>query len=145
MLDPVAYPNLAAEGYVERSRKSPKYNCIAWAAGENHRWWSPSLGYYWPPRIPRANTIDAYIQAFARLGYVECAAGECSKPLFEGGYDRVALYALLGTPKHAARQVDAQKWTSKIGQNIDIEHTLNGLVGPYYGRVVKVLRRKKQT
>jgi hypothetical protein len=143
MLDPVAYPNLVAEGYVERSSKTPRYNCIAWAAGEHHRWWWPSLGYYWPPGVPRANTIEAYVQAFATLGYAECAVSECSRPLFESGYDRVALYALSGTPKHAARQLNTHTWTSKLGQNIDIEHTLKGLVGPFYGQVVKILRRQK--
>ena len=49
---------------------------------------------------------------------------------------RVALYALNGSPKHAARQVAANVWTSKIGQNIDIEHNLRGLEGPTYGQVV---------
>ncbi len=99
------------------------------------------MGYYWPPGVPRANTLDACVQAFGTLGYVECDTSECVMPAFEVGVERIALYALLGQPKHAAKQIDLRTWSSKIGNNIDIEHTLRGLEGPFYGSVVKILRR----
>ena len=44
--------------------------------------------------------------------------------------------------KHAARQLTSGRWTSKVGQNIDIEHTLAGLEGPFYGEVVRILKRE---
>jgi hypothetical protein len=83
------------------------------------------------------------MQAFATLGYSACDDRERINPPFEDGFDRIALYALLGTAKHAAKQIDARTWTSKIGNNVDIEHTLKGLEGPLYGNVVKILKRQK--
>jgi hypothetical protein len=143
MVNPAEFPNLAAEGFVPRSPKTPRYNCLAWAAGETHRWWWYAYGYYWPPGAPRANTVEAFVQAFGTLGFAECEDRERLNPPFEGDVERVALYALVGAPKHAAKQIDARTWSSKLGNNIDIEHTLRGLEGPTYGNVVKILRRPK--
>ena len=103
-----------------------------------------SIGYYWPLGALRANTLEAFVQAFATLGFAECPDRERANPPFEADFDRVALYALVGAPKHAAKQVNAQIWSSKIGTNIDIEHTLRGLEGPAYGNVVKILKRRKE-
>lgn len=141
MFDPAAYPNLRSEGYTPRSPKSVKYNCIAWAVGDNRRWWSPQIGYFWPPGAARINSIDAYIQALGTAGYVECVASECTNPPYESGVSRIALYILNGTPKHAARQITDNLWASKMGSGIDIEHTLRALEGPYYGWVQKILKR----
>jgi len=37
------------------------YNCIAFAAGETHRWWWP-MGAYWPEPAPRDETVDSFIR-----------------------------------------------------------------------------------
>jgi hypothetical protein len=141
MISPLHFPNLQIEGFTPRSPLTPRYNCIAWAAGESHRWWDPMIGYYWPVGAPRAPTLEAYIQAFGVHGFEECEGTECRKPLFEPKFQRVALYAASGLAKHAARQIDEQRWTSKLGKSIDLEHTLRGLEGPFYGRVSKILKR----
>lgn len=99
------------------------------------------MGYYWPTDASRAPTIEAYIEAFAAVGYVECDLSEIAGPPFEQGISRIALYALNGIPKHAARQIDAKTWTSKMGRNIDLEHTLNAVEGPAYGTVVRILKK----
>src|SRR4051794_11368921 len=133
MFDSAAFPNLRTEGHTPRSPKSKKYNCIAWAAGENNRvWWPTPLQFYWPIGVPRSDSVDAFVAAFASLGYTQCDDAECSAPLHEPDTDRVALYAVMGATKHAARQIDAKTWTSKMGQNIDLEHTLRALEGPFY-------------
>lgn len=141
MFDPIAYPNLKPNNFVVRSPKSPKYNCIAWAAGDSRRWWWPSFGYYWPDGVQHANTMDAFIQAFGTLGYVACDDKECVGPPHEAGVERIAIYAIYGVPKHAARQMNERWWTSKMGANIDLEHTLSALEGPFYGSVRKILKR----
>jgi hypothetical protein len=46
-----------------------------------------------------------------------------------------------GKPKHAARQLANGRWTSKLGELEDIEHTLNGLDGIWYGSVMLILKR----
>ena len=116
MFNPFEYPNLAREGHTPRSPKSIKYNCVAWAAGDHRRWWCPTLGYYWPEGVPRGNTVEAFVQAFESIGYVACPNAECAAPPYEQGLERVAIYVLSGIPKHMARQIDATKWTSKMGK-----------------------------
>jgi len=32
-------------------------------------------------------------------------------------------------------------WSSKIGKSVDIEHTLEGLEGSFYGQVAIIMRR----
>jgi hypothetical protein len=145
MFDPNQFPNLAAEGFTPRSPKSLRYNCVAWAAGDQRRFWSPAIGYYWPPGVLRSTSLDAYVQAFVAMGFTVCDDAECAQPPHEAGVTRVALYVVNGLAKHAARQIDARTWTSKMGQNIDLEHTLRALEGPCYGWVTKILKRPART
>lgn len=90
---------------------------------------------YWPPGVPREETVEAFSAAFATLGYSPTA-----DPSHESGVEKVALFANTA-PTHAARQLPSGKWTSKLGQAEDIEHLLTGLTGVVYGRVVIVLGR----
>src|SRR5438477_623202 len=83
------------------------------AAGDAARWWWPDEpesppGAHWPPGVPRAESLDAFREAFATLGYTVCGD---DRP--EDGYEKVALFTLAGTPKHAARQRPNGRWTSK--------------------------------
>ena len=55
--------------------------------------------------------------------------------------EKVALYARAGEPTHAARQLSSGRWTSKLGPEEDLEHSLEGLAGPAYGVVVQILKR----
>ena len=43
------YPNLAITDYNVTSPKSQEYNCFAWAAGDQERWWQPTPEdeFYW--------------------------------------------------------------------------------------------------
>lgn len=133
------FPNLKDSGYQITSPKSRRYNCIAWAAGDQNRWWQPApqaSGLYWPSGVAREVSISAYVAAFAALGFVECDNHQ-----LETGFEKIALYALNGNPTHAARQLDNGRWTSKLGQMEDIEHTLEALTGEIYGEVAQILKR----
>src|ERR1043166_1300588 len=124
-----AFPLLETEGYTETSPASSEYNCIAWAAGKTDvaRWPDPQRIGYWPDDAPRTETLDAFYAAFEAIGYFRCDDGA-----LEERFEKVALYALGGRPKHAARQLPDGRWTSKLGKHIDITHTLRGLEGPMY-------------
>ena len=63
-------------------------------------------------------------------------------PFSSRGFCEVALYSLQGLPTHAARQIDVRTWSSKLGKNVDLHHTLRGLEGPLYGQVTKILKKK---
>jgi hypothetical protein len=123
------------------SPKDDDYNCISWTVGDTTQWWWPNeadapRSAYWPPGVPREQTLEAFCDAFATLGYAVC-----NDDRLEAGYEKIALFAVMGTPKHAARQLPSGRWTSKLGEREDIEHALHDLTGMVYGSVVLVLKR----
>jgi hypothetical protein len=132
------FPGLRGSAYVVTSPPSEEYNCIAWASGDSARWWWPDLlkQRYWPEGVKREETLDAFREAFATLGFVSCQdAG------VEPGVEKVAIYASADGPQHAARQLVNGNWTSKLGELQDIQHALHDLEGDEYGKVAFVIRR----
>jgi hypothetical protein len=129
------------------SPATSEYNCIAFAANEDFRWWWPIPEdlYYWPANTPRDETLEAFVKAFETLGYVAC-----DNDNVEHGFEKVAVYAdKSGKPTHAAKQSRNGKWTSKLGSSVDVEHELNCLREYVldidrtdYGTVAVVLKRK---
>jgi hypothetical protein len=138
----VDFPKLTTDSFDLTSPKDGDYNCIAWAAGENDRKWWPDKGGdgYWPPGIPRAETMDAFIAAYATLGY-EC----CESDELEAEFEKIAIFAKpSGKPAHAARQLPDGGWTSKLGDEQDIRHAeLRGVENHIYGVSVQCMRRKR--
>jgi hypothetical protein len=139
----VLFPNLAVTPYRSTSKKDVAYNCIAHAAGDKSRFWWPvsapgGAKAYWPDGAPKQATVEAFVKAFETLGYTKCADGG-----LEPDVEKVAIYALNGQPKHAARQLPSGSWSSKLGKNIDIEHSLAGLNGTRYGLVVAFVSRPR--
>lgn len=135
-----SFPSLRSHGYSITSQATIEYNCIAWAAGDMGAWWWPdpmNLGY-WPPSIPRKETLEAFVKAYELLGY-----DICKDASHEEGFEKIAIYVdSNGKPTHAARQLSSGRWTSKLGELEDIEHTtLDGLYGPTYGSVAVFMRR----
>ena len=94
--------------------------------------------YYWPPTAPREETLDAFIGAFAVVGFEQCLRGD-----HELGQEKVALFAdASGRPTHVAKQLADGRWTSKMGKLEDITHDrLTGVQGSTYGWPVVFLRR----
>jgi hypothetical protein len=138
-------PNLNAQNHSITSPVARRYNCIAWAAGNDSLWWWPVGPYYWPPGVPKQETIAAFILAYGTMGYTPCRDGT-----LEVGIEKVAIYAVIGptgqpTPTHAARQLPNGKWTSKLGTLEDIEHATSNCVDcPRYGTVVQFMGRPRQ-
>lgn len=134
----VLFPGLRGSLYQVTSPRSNSYNCIAWAAGEDSRWWDPSrLTSYWPPSVPREASEATIVEAFSQLGYHRCEGSD-----LEPGFEKVAIYGDDNGVTHLARQLADGRWTSKLGKLEDIEHaSLQALEGPRYGRVFSVLRR----
>jgi hypothetical protein len=142
--DPAVFPALSASGFSQTSPRDRRYNCIAWAVGQKESrsfWWpGPPLDGKWPAGVPRNDSIAAFQMAFTPEGYHPCSDGS-----LETGYDKIALYALDGHVKHAARQLSTGEWTSKLGRDADITHSLDALnsFGTYgYGTVVAFMKRQ---
>ena len=136
------FPRLRNSSFEKTSIRSALYNCIAWSVGEDDRKWWPDAQsqYYWPPGAPREVSIDAFVLAFQTLGYQVC---DDRREELEAGFEKVALYALGVTPKHAAIQLASGAWSSKLGPDEDIQHSLDALTGARYGIVVRILRRPR--
>lgn len=130
------FPGLTHDSFEITSPMDNRYNCIAWAAGDDSNWWWPSRGHHWPSENVSL-TLTAFTNAFEELGYTECESTD-----FEPDFAKVAIFANAeGIPKHAARMLPNGRWTSKLGKYVDIEHDLSGIEGTAYGRVACVLRR----
>ncbi|HEY1379697.1 MAG TPA: hypothetical protein VGF55_23035 [Gemmataceae bacterium] len=143
MVEPIEarFPGLQTSPYRVTSPATRDYNCVAWAAGDTANWWWPDPDLendaaFWPPGVPREETVAAFAAAFAILGYSP-AQGEELEP----GFEKVALLASGDVPTHAARQLPNGRWTSKLGRREDIEHDLHAVSGEAYGAVVLVLKR----
>lgn len=139
------FPALKATGYTITSPVTKEYNCIAWAAGDDTRWWQPFSalgaaqlgGYYWPDGLDLSRSLENYERAFKRQGYRGCADAE-----LEEGFEKVAIFVKDSIPTHAARQLPDGAWTSKCGPLEDIRHeALEGVAGDEYGQVAMILRR----
>jgi hypothetical protein len=139
------FPKLSTGNYEVRSKYTPKYNCIAFAADVYTIPWWPSKPivagneYYWPEGVPREETIESFILAFATKRYEPCDNGD-----YEEGFDKTALYVNdKAKPTHMAKQIGPNVWGSKLGDAWDIHHTLESLESDVYGHVAQFLRRPK--
>lgn len=133
------FPKIGGTKYAVTSPLTTVYNCIAWAASDDARWWWPTADYYWPDGATREESLAAFAAAFGTLGFQVCSDG-----LYVEGVEKVAVYAVSGKPTHAARQVGPDRWTSKLGQAWDIEHELHAVENPVYGNVAMFLARSIQ-
>jgi hypothetical protein len=135
------FPGLVGKTYQFTSPADEVYNCIAWAAGRKSEWWWPfdAPGHYWPEGVAKAETLHAFQDVFATIGYTVCNDAE-----FDAGFEKVAIFAdANGIPTHASRQLPNGRWTSKLGKLEDIEHDLLDLTGVEYGSVVVIMQRPK--
>ncbi len=141
-----ALPALRASPYAITSPPDKWYNCIAWVLGIAHvrvdpldRWGS------WPPDVPRENSVEIISAVLAHAGYEPCEDGT-----LVGDIEKIALYAHADQVQHAARQTESGRWTSKLGDDCDIEHELEALASSanaggevQYGEVVAFMSRPR--
>lgn len=146
------FKNLAGSGYDQypispKTLKRVGYNCIAWAAGENHRRWWPhpnKFAFYWPPCCPREplnqETLQNFVRAFESIGYKKCENGK-----FIEGIEKVVIFVnSRGVPTHASRMLESGRWTSKCGLLEDIEHeALSAVEGDAYGVAFQFMHRRR--
>jgi hypothetical protein len=132
------FPNTAKEPFIITSPPTPFYNCIAWAYGDDSKWFWPdsSNSYYWPEHIPRSEKVENFIQLFSTINYEVCENGD-----LEEGYEKVAIFSKNGVPTHAARQLLNGIWTSKLGKEFDVSHSIFSIINGVYGEVSVFMKR----
>lgn len=136
------FPDIFRLSYQITSPVNPYYNCIAWAANDETKWWWPDSSFqaYWPASVPRVCTMEAFILAYQTIGYEQC---ENIDP--EVSFEKIAIFAdSNGVPTHAARGLINQRgvWTSKLGKYYDISHHVYGLNGQEYGSPIVFMKRR---
>lgn len=137
-------PLLRPDAWTITSPTDVRYNCVAWAMGDTTANWWPepdSPEYYWPEGALRDGTVEAFVDGFRVLGFEICA-----QPDLESEFDKIAVFAThAGSPLHVARQLPNGRWTSKLGNDEDIEHSrLEDLAGGIYGYPAVLLRKPRR-
>jgi hypothetical protein len=131
------FPNSDYDKFNITSNKDRKYNCVAWAAGSSDKWWWPVEGAYWPLNARREISINAFVEMFEMLGYELC-----KNENFEIGFEKIIIYASNDKPTHVSRQISEEKWTSKLGESFDIQHTINSMANGLYGNIVRFMKKQ---
>jgi hypothetical protein len=134
------FPGLKVANWEVTGDASEEYNCFAWAADDTTKRWEPHSDWYWPKGVPEELTLEAFIQAYASIGYRTCRSARVEKR-----YEKIAIYSNDGEPSHAARQLPNGRWTSKLGDHERIEHDFAALEGDEYGRIVQLMKRKRKS
>jgi hypothetical protein len=135
-----AFPNLTPTNHRVIGPATDKYNCIAWACGDPNHWWQPGPLFHWPVQCDPAAywALANLVAALESVGYVACEDG-----VLEPGFEKIAVYAHSDAEyTHAARQLPAGKWTSKLGKWELIEHdTPEAVAGGVYGNIIQFMKR----
>jgi hypothetical protein len=132
------FPKLKASNFRITSRKTPYYNCIAFAVGISDDWWEYRRGYTWPT-APRNPSTDAAIALFIGQGFEKCDNAEV-----EPQWEKIAIFGDHAGYTHAARQLESGHWMSKLGKLHDIEHkVLEDLTDGDYGTVIQIMRKRR--
>jgi len=133
------FPNINTDNFKATSPMDTRYNCIAWAYDRNDiKLWPNCVDYKWVEGVPTPDHISSFIELYKTIGYNVCVDG-----LLEDTYEKICIYESNKKPTHAARQLPSGKWTSKLGNNIDVEHDELSLEGGYYGNISVYMKRKR--
>lgn len=136
------WPKLRPENHAVTSLATARYNCMAFANGDEKHWWQANENgqrYSWPAKIP--DTLDGWVQVFTQQGYEHT-----DERGVEPGYEKVAIFVDLTDmlPGHVSIS-DGKTWKSKLGRFQDIRHDsldlLEGDTSCEYGIVERILRR----
>jgi hypothetical protein len=133
------FPTLRIDGYRKTSDEDSRYNCVAWANGDDSVYWDPrkGIGMYWPRNLPRNYSVTTYVALFKDKGYEETAG-----PELELGYEKVAIFMSAERRfTHVSKQLPNGEWQSKIGHFEDIEHQALSSLQPTYGSIYGYMKR----
>lgn len=138
------FPKLNDQNHKRISKATARYNCLAFACGDERKWWEPKPGgrYHWPAHIPPSTSLTTVVRIFTSNGYTETDNRQV-----EAGYLKAAIYVELDDIEiysHVALS-DGNVWKSKLGKGQDIEHDsldlLEGQNQDEYGIVAVILRK----
>ncbi len=125
------FPGSVIDPFLITSLQTGSYNCIAWAYGDDSKWYWPDSFSFWPTSIPKVESIEAFILLFEGIGYQLC-----HDDLLIQDVEKIAIYADSdGFPTHASKQLKNGYWSSKLGRDFDVSHTIGNMHDGPYGSV----------
>jgi hypothetical protein len=138
------WPNLAQSGFEFKSVETTSYNCVTWVNKIQTDRVDYSHDEEGNPQIDEYfYSAEPYIKYFKEHGFEICDNSD-----LEDGFEKIAIYKKNNDFKHVARQLPNGKWTSKMGDFEDIEHTTLEAVEGYlykfytFGKVSFFMKRK---
>lgn len=135
------FPQLFGTEYRITSKRTRRYNCLAWAIGDTAFWWDAGPGGVWPEGVLDDGSVLAAIRFFEHFGYIPATNAD-----LELGVQKIAIFGDATGYTHAARQLSDGRWSSKLGKLQDIEHhTLENLCGSRYGTVVQIVKKQSES
>jgi hypothetical protein len=144
------WPNTRYHPLVIKSPKTIKYNCAAFAVGQEDYWFEcadeslkqlylGSCEFHWPENILQNASLNAYIELYEQHGFEKLSSLNAD---FVGGVTKIALYGKGDDFMHASKQMPDGRWASKLGPLQDVEHdNLRVLEGPTYGMVKAIMQK----
>lgn len=139
------WPNLNLKRFHFTSIRTPAYNCLAWAIGDDVTWMD--MYYFKEVYNLEIKNLDHSVH-----GYAECLKKYyrfeiCNNGDIERGKEKIVLYENNEKDfAHIARQLPNGNWTSKMGRLEDIEHySVEALSGEFYGKPVLYMQRERIT
>ena len=116
------FPALDVDRVVVTGGATTKYNCIAWTVGVTNRW-------IWP-----GDSIGDFDKFYELRGYARSSNGPIAAWATGTGGSKMTHSCVSG-PAHGSR------WESKCGGDLRIQHGLDELTGPLYGKVIAFYNR----
>jgi hypothetical protein len=137
------HPKLTGKDYkiVQIDEVLEYFNCIAFVL-DIYKGWYGSSTKYWPSDISRVPVLENYVKYFKTFGY-----DVCENDKYEQGFEKIAIYINKNKVTHTAKQFN-DKWRSKLGGSVIIEHELEWLTGydaDNYGEIGVIMKRKTIT
>lgn len=137
------HPKLKGKDYkiININKVLEDFNCIAFVLDIYNEWCGSSTST-WPYKtISRIPILENYIKYFETFGYEICDNNR-----YEDGFEKIAIYINRNRKvNHVAKQFK-DKWRSKLGGSVIIEHELDWLTGyeaDNYGEIGVIMRRNK--
>ena len=136
------HPKLKGKDYkiIQTNEILEDFNCIAFVLDIYNEWYGSSTKN-WTLNINRVPILENYIKYFKTFGY-----DICDNDKYVDGVEKIAIY--IDENKrvtHAAKQFN-DKWRSKLGGSVIIEHKLEWLSGydaDNYGEIGVIMERNK--
>ena len=114
------------------------YNCFAWALSYSDKYFANAKGSHWPWKELSDSTVEGYVGVCELHGFAPSESDG-----FKPGYEKIAIFEDEEGISHACRTDRIGRWKSKLGVGPDIDHDTLSDLGDTYGRVVKILEKRR--